>query len=221
MTEEQRDAVVNRAWNTLLELGGVSYAIVEARVHGQEVVSVHGVADGRRTRKRIREDDAGGRALSGRLALEVREERLMAKIIAGIGTSHTPAHRRRRRQRQDGRAVLDAVVQGLRAREEVDGRNQARRRDRRLQRSRQRVRLQNHSDLRARLRGRVPDRRRRLGRAARARRQGLSRARGAHGAVARARRVRHDDRQRDAGRSRPHGAADAAVRSAARRGPCA
>src|SRR5690606_10366847 len=27
----------------------------------------------------------------GRLALEVGEERLMAKIIAGVGTSHTPA----------------------------------------------------------------------------------------------------------------------------------
>jgi protocatechuate 4,5-dioxygenase alpha subunit len=29
MTEEQRDAVLNRAWNKLLELGGVSYAIVK------------------------------------------------------------------------------------------------------------------------------------------------------------------------------------------------
>jgi protocatechuate 4,5-dioxygenase alpha subunit len=29
MTEEQRDAVIGRAWNKLLELGGVSYAIVK------------------------------------------------------------------------------------------------------------------------------------------------------------------------------------------------
>ena len=29
MTKEQRDAVLNRAWNKLLELGGVSYAIVK------------------------------------------------------------------------------------------------------------------------------------------------------------------------------------------------
>lgn len=29
MTEAQRDAVVNRAWNTLLELGGVSYALAK------------------------------------------------------------------------------------------------------------------------------------------------------------------------------------------------
>ena len=29
MTEEQRDAVLKRAWNKLLELGGVSYAIVK------------------------------------------------------------------------------------------------------------------------------------------------------------------------------------------------
>jgi protocatechuate 4,5-dioxygenase alpha subunit len=29
MTDEQRDAVVNRAWNRLLELGGVSYALAK------------------------------------------------------------------------------------------------------------------------------------------------------------------------------------------------
>lgn len=29
MTEEQRDAVVKRAWNRLLELGGVSYALAK------------------------------------------------------------------------------------------------------------------------------------------------------------------------------------------------
>ena len=29
MTEEQRDAVVNREWNRLLELGGVSYALAK------------------------------------------------------------------------------------------------------------------------------------------------------------------------------------------------
>ena len=29
MTEAQRDAVMQRAWNTLLELGGVSYAVVK------------------------------------------------------------------------------------------------------------------------------------------------------------------------------------------------
>jgi protocatechuate 4,5-dioxygenase alpha subunit len=29
MTDEQRDAVVSRAWNRLLELGGVSYALAK------------------------------------------------------------------------------------------------------------------------------------------------------------------------------------------------
>jgi protocatechuate 4,5-dioxygenase alpha chain len=29
MTEEQRDAVVDREWNRLLELGGVSYALAK------------------------------------------------------------------------------------------------------------------------------------------------------------------------------------------------
>src|SRR5690606_3546327 len=63
----------------------------QARVHRQEVLSVHGVADGRRARERVRGDDAGRRARAGRLAVEVGEGRVMARIIAGVGTSHTPA----------------------------------------------------------------------------------------------------------------------------------
>ena len=66
--------------------------------------------------------------------------------------------------------------------------------------------------VRARLRRRIPDRRRRLGPAARAGRQGLPRARSAPGAIIGARRVRHDDRQRDAGRSWADGADDATFR---------
>ena len=72
---------------------------------------------------------AGGRS-SERLAIEVREERLMARIVAGIGTSHTPAigaargqrpHRRSRIGRRcstgyepaktvDGRAAPDVAI---------------------------------------------------------------------------------------------------------------
>ena len=125
MTEEQRDAVMKRDLEHAARARRRLVRDRQARVHGQEVLSVHGVADGRRYRKRVRGDDVGGRTLPGRLALEVREEGLMAKIIAGIGTSHTPALGAAVDNGKHGRAVLDAVVQGLRAVEEVDGRNRS------------------------------------------------------------------------------------------------
>ena len=39
MTEEQREACLNRAWNKLLELGGVSYAIVSSRSRTRSPIS--------------------------------------------------------------------------------------------------------------------------------------------------------------------------------------
>ena len=69
-------------------------------------------------------------------------------------------------------------------------------------------------DLRARLRGRIPARRRRLGPAAGAGGEGPSRARLAHRAVGHPRRVRPDALQQDGGRPRPHGAAQPDVRLA-------
>ena len=126
MTEAQRDAVMKRGWNTLLELGGVSYAIVKLAFTDKKSYQYMASQMVGMTEKEYVDDDAGGRTLAGRLAIEVREERLMAKIIAGIGTSHTPGDRRRRGQRPHGRAVLGAVVQGLRAVEEVDGRRRRR-----------------------------------------------------------------------------------------------
>ncbi len=91
MTEAQRDAVMKRDWNALARARRSLVRDRQARVHGQEVLSAHGVEDGRRFRERVRADDVGGRTFPGRLALEVGEEGLMAKIIAGVGTSHTPA----------------------------------------------------------------------------------------------------------------------------------
>ena len=60
----------------------------------------------------------------------------MAKIIAGVGSSHVPAIGAAHRQRQDRGAVLEAGVLRLRAIQAVDGECQARRRHRRLQRPR-------------------------------------------------------------------------------------
>ena len=91
MTEEQREAVMKRDWNTLLELGGVSYALAKLAFTDKKsyqfmASQMVGVPESEYVR-----DDAGRRTIPGRLALEVGEESLMAKIIAGVGTSHTPA----------------------------------------------------------------------------------------------------------------------------------
>src|SRR5690606_15265272 len=63
----------------------------EARFHGRQVLTVHGVADGRRPGAGIREHDDRRRPLGRRLALQEGTGRiLIAKIGAGVGTSHTP-----------------------------------------------------------------------------------------------------------------------------------
>ena len=186
MTEEQRDAVVNRAWNAARARRRLVRAR-EARVHGQEVLSVHGVADGRHTRKRVRQDDVGRRALSRRLALEVREERLMAKIIAGIGTSHTPAIGAAVDNGKTAEPYWAPLFKGYEPAKKW------------MAETKPDVAIIVYNDhvnafdfkiiptFALGCGGGVPDRRRRLGRAPRARREGLSRARRAHGAVARAR----------------------------------
>ena len=154
MTDEQREAVMKRAWNKLLELGGVSYATRQARVHRRQVLPVHGIANGRHDGEGIRADDAGWRALAGRLAIQVRRgKRLMAKIIAGIGTSHTPAIGAAVDNGRTAEPYWVPVFKGYEPAKKWMAESDARRRDHGLQRSRQRIRLQNHPDVRARLRG--------------------------------------------------------------------
>ena len=150
MTEEQRQAVMKRDWNTLLELGGVSYALAKLAFTDEHSYQYMAAEMTGMTAAGISRHDGGGRPFGRRLAVQERTRRsLMARIIAGIGTSHTPAIGAAVDNGQDERTLLEAAVQGLRAVEEVDGGGQARRRDHGLQRSRQRLRLQDHPDLRA------------------------------------------------------------------------
>ena len=66
MTEEQRDAVMKRAWNTLARARRRLVRARQARVHGQEVLSVHGVADGGITESEyVKMMLAGGRSPDG------------------------------------------------------------------------------------------------------------------------------------------------------------
>jgi protocatechuate 4,5-dioxygenase alpha subunit len=66
MTEEQRDAVLNRAWNKLLELGGVSYAIVklaftDKKSYQYMASQMVGVTE----KEYVQMMQAGGRSLEG------------------------------------------------------------------------------------------------------------------------------------------------------------
>ena len=66
MTEEQREAVVNRDWNKLLELGGVSYAIVKLAFTDKKSYQYMASQMAGVTEKEYVEDDAaGGRSPDG------------------------------------------------------------------------------------------------------------------------------------------------------------
>ena len=91
MTEEQREACLNRAWNKLLELGGVSYAIVKLAFTDKKSYQYMASQMVGITEKEYVADDASGRTLPDGWRSKSERKALMAKIIAGIGTSHTPA----------------------------------------------------------------------------------------------------------------------------------
>jgi protocatechuate 4,5-dioxygenase, alpha chain len=66
MTEEQRDAVMKRSWNKLLELGGVSYAIVklaftDKKSYQYMASQMVGVTE----KEYVQMMQAGGRSLNG------------------------------------------------------------------------------------------------------------------------------------------------------------
>ena len=66
MTDEQRDAVLGRAWNKLLELGGVSYAIVklaftDKKSYQYMASQMVGITE----RQYVEMMQAGGRSLEG------------------------------------------------------------------------------------------------------------------------------------------------------------
>src|SRR5262249_14153021 len=64
----------------------------ETRIHGRAFVPVHGRRDDRHEPAGISRHDGQGRAAAGRLALAQGTRReIRARIIAGVGPSHTPA----------------------------------------------------------------------------------------------------------------------------------
>ena len=138
----------------------------------------------------------------------------MAKIIAGVTTSHVPAIGAAIDSGKTGEPYWQPVFKGYENSKKWMARDQARCRDPRLQRPRLGVLARDHPDLRARLRRGIPAGRRGLGAAAGAGGEGPSRSRLAHRAIGHPRRVRHHHRQQDGGRSRPDRAAVADVRPA-------
>ena len=138
----------------------------------------------------------------------------MARIIAGVSSSHVPAIGAAIDNKRTEEPYWKRVFSGFEKSKEwmakakpdvviVD-----------LQRPRVGVLGRDDPDLRARLRGRVPARRRGLGPAPGAGGEGPSRARLAHRPVGHSRRVRPHHRQQDGGRPRPHRAAQPDVRLA-------
>ena len=138
----------------------------------------------------------------------------MAKIIAGVGSSHVPAIGAALDNGKTEEPYWKRVFSGFEKSKEWMREDQAGRRHRRLQRPRLGVLGGDDPDLRARLRRGVSARRRGLGPAPGAGGQGPSRARLAHRAVGHSRRVRPHHRQQDGGRSRADRAAQPAVRQA-------
>ena len=130
----------------------------------------------------------GRGALAGRLALQIRAGgKLMAKIIAGVGTSHTPAIGAAVDNGKTGEPYWAPLFKGYEPAKKWMAETKP---DVVIMVYNDHVNAFDFKiipDLRTRLRRRVQDRRRRLGRASGARRQGLSRAGLTHGSVAGAR----------------------------------
>ena len=92
-TEEQREAVMKRAWNRMLELGGVSYALAKlAFTDGKPTQFMASQMVGVAEKDYVDMMRKGGRSLDGWRSKKERERPdPTAKIAAGFGTSHTPA----------------------------------------------------------------------------------------------------------------------------------
>ena len=162
----------------------------------------------------VREDDAGRRPHARGQSLQGTEKPVDGAHRRRHRLLPRPRHRRGARQGQRRQSVLEALLRRHIRRARVAREDQARRRHPRLQRSRQRAFARADPDVRARHRGGVPGRRRRLRPTPGADGERPSETRLAPGREPDPRRVRHDHRQRDAGGSRPHGAAVGHLRPA-------
>ena len=138
----------------------------------------------------------------------------MARITAGIFTSHVPAIGAALDLGKSDEPVLAARVRRVRAVEGVASRTQARRGLPRLQRPCNGVQPRLRAHIRHRVRGRVQAGRRGLGRASGAGRPGTPAARDAHRTIGDPGRFRFDRREPHGRRPRADGPDVAHVRSA-------
>jgi protocatechuate 4,5-dioxygenase alpha subunit len=90
MSEAQKQAVLSRDWNGMIALGGNIY--FTAKIAATDGLSFRQIAadDERRQRGGVRPDDAGRRPLDRRQPLQ-EGPALVARITAGVATSHVPA----------------------------------------------------------------------------------------------------------------------------------
>ena len=218
MTDAQRDAVLARDYNRMIELGGNIYFL--AKIGATDGFSFQNLASKMTGRAGggIRGDDAGRRALSGRQPQQVESREVaMARIIAGITTSHIPAIGAAIDLGKTARAVLAAGVRGLRVRRSTGSPSTSPTCDRLVYNDHASAfSLEIIPTFAIGCAAEFPLADEGWGPRPVPVGRGASGARLAHRAVAHPRRVRHDDRQRDARRPRSDRAAVAAVRPADR-----
>ena len=187
MTPEQREAILKRDWNRMLELGGNIYFTAKlGATDGHSFQHMAAMMTGSTQEEYAEMMLAGGRSVEGNRSKSARcrprrrrrakrgpkpspaeasskkrqtakparkQDRNVAKIIAGVTSSHVPAIGAALDNKQDRGALLEARLRRLREVQAMDGGGEARRRHRGLQRSRLGLLARAHPDLRARLRG--------------------------------------------------------------------
>ena len=236
LTPEQREAILKRQYNRMLELGGNIYFTAKlGATDGHPFQHLAAVMTGSTQQDYADMMLRGGRSVEGNRSRSgkyakpassivkadkpkpkaaARERNAVARIIAGVTSSHVPAIGAAIDNHRTDEPYWQRVFEGFERSKEWMAQDQAGRLHRRLQRPRLGVLGRDDPDLRARHRDRIPDRRRGLGPASGAGGEGPSRARLAHRAVGDPRRVRSHALQQDGGRPRPHRAAQPDVRLA-------
>ena len=178
MTEEQKQAVLARDYNRLIELGGNIYFLAKIfATDGKSFQYAAALMTGM-SQEAYATDDAERRPLAerGRRVHSAGDE-VMARITAGIACSHVPAIGAAIDLGKTAEPYWAPLFKGFEFSKHWMAQNTPDVVFLDLQRSRDGVQPRHHSDVRDRLRGRVQAGRRRLGPAAGAGRQGTSRAR--------------------------------------------
>ena len=163
MTEAQKQAILKRDWNEMLQLGGNIYFTAKlAATDGLSFQQIAAMMTGKTQQEYADMMLKGGRSPDGNRSKSEWKNPWL-KYVAGVATSHIPAIGAAWDNKKNRRALLAAGVQRLRSFQRMDRQDQTGRLHRRLQRPHVGVLARDRADLRHRLRGRIPDRRRRLG----------------------------------------------------------